>query len=137
MAGLEWSRSKWGNIARWFLKFNEAIAARFAHSFITDNQGLSEYITAEYGRDSVLIPYGGDQFMRSKVNTNVYHEFTLPAQFDFAMALSLIHISEPTRRTPIAYAVFCLKKDVVSLKNSITHDRENKAKVGDDVILVF
>src|SRR5680860_1606513 len=25
------------------------------------------------------------------------------------MALSLIHISEPTRRTPISYAVFCLK----------------------------
>ena len=26
------------------------------------------------------------------------------------MKLSLIHISEPTRRTPISYAVFCLKK---------------------------
>src|SRR5665647_1875097 len=26
------------------------------------------------------------------------------------IALSLIHISEPTRRTPISYAVFCLKK---------------------------
>ena len=27
-----------------------------------------------------------------------------------AKKLSLIHISEPTRRTPISYAVFCLKK---------------------------
>src|SRR5665647_3625483 len=27
-----------------------------------------------------------------------------------ARPLSLIHISEPTRRTPISYAVFCLKK---------------------------
>ena len=27
--------------------------------------------------------------------------------------LSLIHISEPTRRTPISYAVFCLKKTAV------------------------
>src|SRR5664279_2773918 len=26
------------------------------------------------------------------------------------VVLSLIHISEPTRRTPISYAVFCLKK---------------------------
>src|SRR5665647_2912259 len=25
------------------------------------------------------------------------------------LCLSLIHISEPTRRTPISYAVFCLK----------------------------
>ena len=29
---------------------------------------------------------------------------------DRALYLSLIHISEPTRRTPISYAVFCLKK---------------------------
>src|SRR5665647_1958318 len=29
---------------------------------------------------------------------------------DDARVLSLIHISEPTRRTPISYAVFCLKK---------------------------
>src|SRR5680860_248979 len=28
----------------------------------------------------------------------------------FLQCLSLIHISEPTRRTPISYAVFCLKK---------------------------
>src|SRR5665647_2308259 len=27
-----------------------------------------------------------------------------------SLKLSLIHISEPTRRTPISYAVFCLKK---------------------------
>ena len=31
------------------------------------------------------------------------------AQGDLGI-LSLIHISEPTRRTPISYAVFCLKK---------------------------
>src|SRR5680860_625127 len=29
---------------------------------------------------------------------------------DSLFILSLIHISEPTRRTPISYAVFCLKK---------------------------
>src|SRR5665647_2409808 len=28
--------------------------------------------------------------------------------------LSLIHISEPTRRTPLSYAVFCLKKKITS-----------------------
>src|SRR5665647_107994 len=28
----------------------------------------------------------------------------------YPVTLSLIHISEPTRRTPISYAVFCLKK---------------------------
>src|SRR5680860_665487 len=39
--------------------------------------------------------------------------FWLPALYDrqyTVFDLSLIHISEPTRRTPISYAVFCLKK---------------------------
>src|SRR5664279_949283 len=31
--------------------------------------------------------------------------------FSSVHCLSLIHISEPTRRTPISYAVFCLKKN--------------------------
>src|SRR5680860_722423 len=34
----------------------------------------------------------------------------LYAAFGAHIFLSLIHISEPTRRTPISYAVFCLKK---------------------------
>ena len=33
------------------------------------------------------------------------------------MILSLIHISEPTRRTPISYAVFCLKKKIDTISN--------------------
>src|SRR5664279_3148752 len=35
---------------------------------------------------------------------------TFPSIFFLYVHLSLIHISEPTRRTPISYAVFCLKK---------------------------
>ena len=31
-------------------------------------------------------------------------------EIGLVVQLSLIHISEPTRRTPIPYAVFCLKK---------------------------
>ena len=32
-------------------------------------------------------------------------------QFDRGYLLSLIHISEPTRRTPISYAVFCYDQE--------------------------
>ena len=35
--------------------------------------------------------------------------------------LSLIHISEPTRRTPISYAVFCLKKKKKTTPNTNTN----------------
>src|SRR5664279_6148946 len=45
--------------------------------------------------------------------TQIIKEGTLLPGYDgnvihVSMDLSLIHISEPTRRTPISYAVFCL-----------------------------
>eukprot|EP01016_Furgasonia_blochmanni_P029947 TRINITY_DN3130_c0_g1_i7.p1 TRINITY_DN3130_c0_g1~~TRINITY_DN3130_c0_g1_i7.p1 ORF type:complete len:120 (+),score=36.33 TRINITY_DN3130_c0_g1_i7:229-588(+) len=36
--------------------------------------------------------------------------FYIRVKYRSTYNLSLIHISEPTRRTPISYAVFCLKK---------------------------
>ena len=43
-------------------------------------------------------------------------------------ALSLIHISEPTRRTPISYAVFCLKKKKKQNKKQKKKQHEKKKK---------
>ena len=42
--------------------------------------------------------------------------------------LSLIHISEPTRRTPISYAVFCLKKKKVTYTHLRTHETRRQAE---------
>ncbi len=38
---------------------------------------------------------------------------------DTPVVLSLIHISEPTRRTPISYAVFCLKKKKTKITKKV------------------
>ena len=46
-----------------------------------------------------------------------------PSRYYITEDLSLIHISEPTRRTPISYAVFCLKK------------KKNKNKVATHAII--
>ena len=43
-------------------------------------------------------------------NTTHDVQLLLRANIESFYKLSLIHISEPTRRTPISYAVFCLKK---------------------------
>ena len=49
----------------------------------------------------------GDDIYEYTVTIDVVSPTQALAQY---IALSLIHISEPTRRTPISYAVFCLKK---------------------------
>ena len=43
-------------------------------------------------------------------------------KFYIHVDLSLIHISEPTRRTPISYAVFCLKKKKTQNKKKRTYN---------------
>src|SRR5680860_1928697 len=54
---------------------------------------------------SVLPPQRGTPRWSSRLTPGRRSPPPCPAVF-----LSLIHISEPTRRTPISYAVFCLKK---------------------------
>jgi glycosyltransferase involved in cell wall biosynthesis len=61
IGGLDWQRSKWGRWASRFLKLSEAVAVKFADVLVADNEGIAAYLSAEYGRESVLIEYGGDQ----------------------------------------------------------------------------
>ena len=58
--GVEWKRQKWGFWARLVLRLSERFAVRFSHVVIADNRGVQEHIQQTYGRDSLLIPYGGD-----------------------------------------------------------------------------
>ena len=58
--GLEWKRAKWGRLAKWFLKFSERIAVRYADTVITDNKAIQDYLLEEYAVRSRLIAYGGD-----------------------------------------------------------------------------
>ena len=44
------------------------------------------------------------------MNDRIYLRAVEPEDMDIMYELSLIHISEPTRRVVISYAVFCLKK---------------------------
>ncbi len=58
--GIEWKRQKWNLLARAYLRLSEAIAVRFATTVISDNKVIQGYVKEQYGKDSVLIEYGGD-----------------------------------------------------------------------------
>lgn len=58
--GLEWKRDKWKWWTRRFLKISEAVSIKFSNQVIADNQTFVDYIQKEYGKDSILIEYGGD-----------------------------------------------------------------------------
>ena len=62
--GLEHKREKWGWFAKWFLLKSEAMAVKYADVIISDNQGIKDYVTETYHKDSSLIAYGGDHVER-------------------------------------------------------------------------
>lgn len=62
--GLEHRRTKWGKLAKWFLRTSEAMAVRFADVTIADNKGIQDYVWQTYHKKATLIAYGGDHVER-------------------------------------------------------------------------
>lgn len=87
IGGLEWTRAKWGWLARTFLRTSEWTAVMFADTLIADNQGLCDYLLKTYGATSILIPYGGDQYNHLPVQEDILSLYGLEAgRYDFALA---------------------------------------------------
>jgi glycosyltransferase involved in cell wall biosynthesis len=60
MDGLEWARSKWHPVARWYLRAMEACMARVANRVLADAQAIQTYYEQRYphGAPATFIPYG-------------------------------------------------------------------------------
>ncbi|NEK25143.1 DUF1972 domain-containing protein [Sulfitobacter sp. JBTF-M27] len=87
MAGMEWKRSKWGWIAKKYLKLGEYAAVKFSDKLVVDNQGLAEYVKKSYGVDPGVIPYGGDQFSDIPKKISILEKYNIsPFEYDFALA---------------------------------------------------
>lgn len=58
--GIEWVRAKWGLLARTMFKRGAALTARYGDELVYDAKEIARFWKAEFGRDGVFIPYGGD-----------------------------------------------------------------------------
>jgi len=58
--GIEWRRTKWSGLARWYLRLSERCAVRFADVVVGDNQVIVDYVKSTYHCDCSLIEYGAD-----------------------------------------------------------------------------
>jgi len=81
--GLEWKRAKWSGFAKWFLKFSEKIAVKYADKIITDNKVLQDYVKTTYGVKSRLIAYGADHVTREALDENFLLKYPFTKNFAF------------------------------------------------------
>ena len=56
--GLDWQRSKWGNLGTKYIKFGEKIAAKYADEIIVLSKGIEKYFKETYNRKTYYIPNG-------------------------------------------------------------------------------
>lgn len=85
--GIEWRREKWKGVARRFLRWSEALAVRYSHDVVADNQGIADYLAETYGVDAAVIAYGGDHALDA-ASLPAAPDLDLPE--DYALALCRI-----------------------------------------------
>jgi glycosyltransferase involved in cell wall biosynthesis len=100
--GIEWKRPKWNRLARFSLHISEKSAVRFSDVVIGDNQVIIDYIKKEYGKDSVLIEYGGNHAVVVNDEELLAKEFGLRPK-DYCCMLARI---EPENNIEIILAAF-------------------------------
>lgn len=113
--GLEWKREKWGSLAKKFLKLSENVAVRFADIVVADNKAIQSYISNEYGRESVLIAYGGDHAVRPEKDNSILSLYGL---IELRYAFKVCRI-EPENNVDLIIRSFLLsnKLDLVIVGN--------------------
>ena len=58
--GVEWQRSKFGNLTKFFLKLSEKIGTMYADKVIADNKVIADDLLKKHGVVSTVIEYGAD-----------------------------------------------------------------------------
>ncbi len=102
IGGLEWKRDKWSRLAKWYLKFSEKCAVKYADIIIVDSIILLKYIKSKYNKDSELIEYGGDHSCPIKLSKKNIKRFSF---LDNKYALSISRI-EPENNCDLILQAF-------------------------------
>ncbi|QFG69722.1 glycosyltransferase [Ornithinimicrobium pratense] len=58
--GIEWERAKWGPVAQRVFRAGARVTANHATTLVYDAQAIRQRWMDRYGRDGIVIPYGGE-----------------------------------------------------------------------------
>jgi|TARA_R110000787_G_scaffold192766_2_gene304297 glycosyltransferase involved in cell wall biosynthesis len=68
MDGIEWSRKKWGPLARAWFWLNERIGCWVGNHLIADHPKIKQHLATRVGADKItMISYGGDEVLEADV----------------------------------------------------------------------
>jgi hypothetical protein len=85
MDGLEWKRSKYSKVVRFFLRYAEKWAVRRSDTLVADSVAIKHYLKEKYGAESHYIAYGSEIF--TEPDERVLEQFGVkPFTYDLLIA---------------------------------------------------
>ncbi|MDO8502286.1 MAG: glycosyltransferase [Gemmatimonadaceae bacterium] len=86
--GLDWTRAKWGPVARWYFLSAAHSAVRFCNELVTDADAMREFYRERFSKETTMIAYGA--YVESSVNPEVVRQFGVEPDDYYLIASRLI-----------------------------------------------
>lgn len=128
--GLEWKRDKWGKFGKWYLKWSERMAVRWAHAHIADNEAIRQYVAWEYNAVSELIEYGADHVIPGKPTTEMYKRYPFLRK-SYAFKVARIEPENNIDLILTAFADSTINLVIVGNWNNSAYGKNLREKYGD------
>ncbi len=86
--GLDWTRAKWGPVARAYFRSAAHSAIRFCNRLVTDAEAMRKFYVDEFGKETTMIAYGA--YIESSENPELIAPFGVERDGYYLIASRLI-----------------------------------------------
>ncbi len=86
--GLDWTRAKWGTLARWYFRSAARSAVRFCSELVTDAEAMRVFYIEHFQKATTMIAYGA--YIESSVNPDLISQFGVEPDGYYLIASRLI-----------------------------------------------
>ncbi len=86
--GLDWTRAKWGPVAKWYFLSAAHSAVRFCNELVTDADAMQEFYRERFSKETTMIAYGA--YVQTSENPELIRAFGVEADEYYLIASRLI-----------------------------------------------
>lgn len=86
--GLDWTRAKWGPVARWYFLSAAHSAVKFCNELVTDAEAMRQFYLKEFGKETTMIAYGA--YVETSKNPELIEQFGVKPDDYYLIASRLI-----------------------------------------------
>lgn len=86
--GLDWTRAKWGPVAKWYFLSAAHSAVKFCTELVTDAEAMRQFYLDRFGKETTMIAYGA--YVESSTNPELIRQFGVKPNEYYLIASRLI-----------------------------------------------